>query len=72
MRDVECFEWELVDGLLSARNRDGGVINYKSKSESLHAMHEYVGGCWFVFEGVDFSKRIVDEYTPDRKASFRK
>lgn len=32
-------------------------------------MHEFVGGCWFVFEGAHFSKRITNEYTDGREES---
>ncbi|XVN16706.1 hypothetical protein QZH46_14935 [Pseudomonas corrugata] len=68
-RQVEYSEWELVDGLLKARNKGGEWVQYKSKSESLYAMNEFVGGCWFVFEGVSFSKSMISEYSEDRRGS---
>lgn len=68
-RQAEYVEWGLVDGFLRAKGVDGKWVQYKSKSESSYAMHEFVGGCWFVFEGVVFSRRVVDEYAPDRQKS---
>lgn len=55
-KKVEYVEWKLKDGLLEAREKLGDWFVYTSKAESTHAMHEYVGGCWFVFERVTFSK----------------
>ncbi|MEI2832915.1 hypothetical protein [Pseudomonas mosselii] len=69
VRDVEYIEWELEGELLSARAKDGEWLKYKSKSESSYAMHEYVGGCWFVFSGVSFSRQVVYEYALDKKTS---
>lgn len=68
-RQVEYTEWELVDGLLRGRSKEGGWVQYTNKSESSYAMHEFVGGCWFVFTGISFSKKTVVEYAPDRKSS---
>lgn len=65
-RDAEYVEWELVDGLLNARNKNGEWVEYKSKEESSYAMHEYVGGCWLVFLGVSFSRRVICKYSSDR------
>ncbi|HGQ7399996.1 TPA: hypothetical protein ACL1R0_003562 [Pseudomonas aeruginosa] len=42
---------------------------FSSKADSQYAMHEFVGGCWFVFEGAHFSKRITNEYTDGREES---
>jgi hypothetical protein len=58
-----------VDGLLKARKKGGEWVQYTSRSESLYAMNEFVGGCWFVFLGVSFSKSILSKYTEDRKSS---
>lgn len=68
-RDVEYVEWNLVNGLLHARREGGEWIRYESKSESLHAMHEYVGACWLVFSGVSVLRKVIYEYSPDRKGS---
>jgi hypothetical protein len=68
-RQVEYNEWESVGGLLRARSQGGEWVQYVSKSESSYAMHEFVGGCWFVFVGVSFSKSTVVEYAEDRKSS---
>ncbi|WP_259698133.1 hypothetical protein [Pseudomonas frederiksbergensis] len=68
-RQTEYVEWELVDGFLRARSVGGEWVEYKSKSESSYAMSEFVGGCWFVFEGVAFSYRMVGMYAPDRQSS---
>lgn len=69
-RRVRYFEWELTDDcLLRARTKSGEWIQYKSKADSQYAMHEFVGGCWFVFEGFSFSKMITTKYTEDRKSS---
>ncbi|WP_434771300.1 hypothetical protein [Pseudomonas entomophila] len=68
-RQIEYNEWESVEGLLRARSQDGEWVQYISKSESSYAMHEFVGGCWFVFVGVSLSKSTVVEYTEDRKSS---
>lgn len=68
-RRTEYVEWELNDGLLRACTDYGEWIQYTSKADSQYAMHEFVGGCWFIFEGVSFSKRIICEYTVDRKGS---
>lgn len=68
-KQAEYSEWELVDGLLKARNKGGEWVQYTSRSESLYAMNEFVGGCWFVFLGVSFSKSIISKYTEDRKRS---
>ncbi|QXH53687.1 hypothetical protein KSS94_11455 [Pseudomonas fakonensis] len=69
-RRVEYVEWELSeDGFLRARTSSGEWVQYTSKSDSQYAMHEFVGGFWFVFEGVVFSKRITTEYTADREKS---
>ncbi|NWB32044.1 hypothetical protein HX886_34525 [Pseudomonas gingeri] len=67
-RQVEYEEWESVGGLLRARSKGGEWVQYESKSESLYAMHEFVGGCWFVFLGVSFSENTVFEYAKDRKS----
>lgn len=67
VKGVEYTEWKLVDGLLRARSNGGEWVEYKSKAESLHAMHEYVGGVWFVFEGVSFFGGALSKYTLDRK-----
>lgn len=69
VRQVEYDEWESVGGLLRARSQGGEWVQYISKSESSYAMHEFVGGCWFVFVGVSFSKSTVVEYAEDRKSS---
>lgn len=66
-RQTEYVEWQLSDGLLRARTDSGEWVQYESKADSQYAMHEFVGGCWFVFEGVCFSKRITTEYAADRK-----
>ncbi|EZP32488.1 hypothetical protein [Pseudomonas sp. RIT288] len=68
-RQAEYDEWESVDGLLRARSQGGEWVQYISKSESSYAMHEFVGGCWFVFVGVSSSKSTVVEYSEDRKSS---
>ncbi|WP_459207294.1 hypothetical protein ACSMEV_03650 [Pseudomonas sp. MLB6B] len=68
-RQIEYDEWEPVEGLLRARSAGGEWVQYISKSESSYAMHEFVGGCWFVFVGVSLSKSTVVEYTEDRKSS---
>jgi hypothetical protein len=68
-RQTEYVEWGLSDGLLRARTDSGEWVQYGSKADSQYAMHEFVGGCWFVFEGVSFSKRITAEYAADRKRS---
>ena len=68
-RDVEYVEWKLEGGVLNARAKDGAWIKYQGKSESSYAMHEYVGGCWFVFSGVSFSRRVIYEYASDKKTS---
>lgn len=69
-RRVEYVEWELNDdGLLRGRTNSGEWVQYESKADSQYAMHEFVGGCWFVFEGVRFSKRVTTEYTTGREKS---
>lgn len=69
-RRVEYVEWELSDDhLLRARTKSGEWVQYTSKADSQYAMHEFVGGCWFVFEGAHFSKRITNEYTDGREES---
>lgn len=69
-RRVEYVEWELNDdGLLRGRTNSGEWVQYASKADSQYAMHEFVGGCWFVFEGVRFSKRVTTEYTTGREKS---
>ena len=55
--------------VLKARTSSDEWTQYESKSDSLYAMHEYVGGCWFVFEEVVFFRRIIDVYAPDRQSS---
>lgn len=67
-REVEYVQWEIVEGYLNARTDEGEYVKYGGKAESLHAMHEYVGGCWFVFSGVTFVRRFVCEYALDKKA----
>ncbi len=68
-RGAEYVEWELDDGLLRACTRQGEWVKYTSRADSKYAMHEFVGGCWFVFGEACFSKRITSEYTADRKKS---
>ncbi|MET3454255.1 hypothetical protein [Pseudomonas kilonensis] len=68
-RKVEYVEWEMCEGLLKARTDTGEWTQYESKSDSLYAMHEYVGGCWFVFDEVVFFRRSVDRYMPGRENS---
>lgn len=69
-RQVEYVEWELNDDrILRARTESGEWAQYVSKADSEYALHEYVGGCWFVFENVIYSKRVVGEYTADRKGT---
>lgn len=69
-RQIEYVEWELNDdGLLRGRTNSGEWVQYESKADSQYAMHEFVGGCWFVFEGVRFSKRVITEYTTGREKS---
>ncbi|MBG0847885.1 hypothetical protein H3222_22055 [Pseudomonas chengduensis] len=60
-----------VDGLLIGRLENSEEwVEYKDKTISAEVpKYEYVGDCWFVFEGVSFSKRITAEYTADRKGS---
>lgn len=65
--NVAFFDWELSGGLLSARDQDGRWIKYTSKSESLFAMHEYVGGCWFVFSGVTFLRCVINKRKSDEE-----
>ncbi|MEG7154425.1 hypothetical protein V1958_32640, partial [Pseudomonas aeruginosa] len=36
-----------------------------------YAMHEFVGDCWFVFEGDHLSKRTTNAYTDGREESAR-
>ena len=72
-RDSKYDKWEVIDGLLRARLIRNGIaeeewIQYTSKGDSQYAQHEFVGGCWFVFEGVIHFKKILSEYTADRKA----
>lgn len=66
-RQIEYVKWELCDGLLRTRTASGEWVQYTSKADSQYAMHEFVGGCWFVFEDVHFSKMTTAEYTEDRK-----
>lgn len=66
-RQVEYVEWELSDGLLNARTASGEWVQYTSKADSQYAMHEFVGGCWFVFKDFCFSNMTTAEYTKDRK-----
>lgn len=69
-RRVEYVEWELNDDrLFRGRTQSGEWVKYESKADSQYAMHEFVGGCWFVFEGVSFSRRVTAEYTADREKS---
>jgi len=68
-RDLEYVEWSLVNGLLHARSEGGEWVRYESKSEGLHAMHEYVGDCWLVFSGVSVLRKVIYEYSLDRKSS---
>lgn len=68
-KQVEYSEWEVVDGFLKARKKDGEWVQYTSRSESLYAMNKFVGGCWFVFLGVSFSKSVLSKYKEDRKSS---
>lgn len=60
-RNERFYEWEVNAGLLKARNGAGQWIHYGGRADSLCAMHEYVGGCWFVFEGVVYSSRTIME-----------
>jgi hypothetical protein len=69
VKDAEYTSWKVLNGFLFAISNDGRVVEYRSKTERSYAMHEYVGGCWFVFSGVTFAKRVVDEYASDRKSS---
>ncbi|EJM04303.1 hypothetical protein PMI18_01388 [Pseudomonas sp. GM102] len=69
LRKVEYVEWVVCDGILRARTSSDEWTQYENKSDSLYAMHEYVGGCWFVFEEVVFFRRMIDVYTPDRQSS---
>jgi len=71
-KNVEYFDWEVKDGLLNARDKDGVWVRYNSRGESLYAMHEYVGGCWFVFSGVSFSRRVININNQDKEASSAK
>ncbi len=64
-KKVEYVEWGLEDGLLRGRTSSGEWVKYTSKADSLYAMHEYVGGFWFAFEGVVYSRRTFDEYASD-------
>lgn len=41
-------------GVLNALGKDGEWVKYKSKSESLYAMHEYVGGAGSYFRVLVF------------------
>lgn len=66
-RQVEYVEWELDDGLLRGRTQAGEWVQYASKADSQYAMHEFVGGCWFVFEGVHFSRRKISKYAAGRE-----
>ncbi|MDF7797801.1 hypothetical protein [Pseudomonas syringae] len=59
----------MSDGFLRARTNFGEWVQYTSKADSQYAMHEFVGGCWFVFEDVCFSRSKTTEYTADRKNS---
>ncbi|WP_434672569.1 hypothetical protein [Pseudomonas sp. R1-15] len=68
-RNAEYVEWGLCDGGLKARTGTGEWTYYEGESSGLYAMHEYVGGCWFVFDEVVFYRRTVDTYTPDRQGS---
>ena len=67
-RNAEYYKWELNDGVLKARTSSGEWVQYENKASSQYAMHEFVGGCWFVFEDVHLSHRTIDEYTTDRKS----
>jgi hypothetical protein len=64
-------EVDMVDGGLAARLESSGEwVKYKDKTISEQVLkYEYVGGCWFVFDGVVFSRQIVDEYAADRQGS---
>ncbi|MDH0650332.1 hypothetical protein N5D48_26135, partial [Pseudomonas sp. GD03858] len=53
-----------VDGLLVGRLESSGKwVRYEDKAISAEVLkYEYVGGCWFVFEGVSFSVRKIGRY----------
>jgi hypothetical protein len=68
-RNLEYVEWGMDEGGLKARTGTGEWTCYEGESNSLYAMHEYVGGCWFVFDEVVFYRRTVDVYAPDRQGS---
>ncbi|MDG6399922.1 hypothetical protein QCD79_07945 [Pseudomonas quasicaspiana] len=55
---------KLVDGLLVAQLEGSGEwVEYKDRTISKEVLkYEYVGGCWFVFEGVSFSARKIEKY----------
>lgn len=68
-KGVEYVEWYLEDGIVRGRTSSGEWTKYTSKADSLYAMHEYVGGFWFVFEGVVFCRRAFDEYASGGQVS---
>lgn len=57
-------ETRKVDGLLVGRLENSGEwVGYEDKTISAEVLkYEYVGNCWFVFEGVSFSLRKIGKY----------
>lgn len=64
-------EAKLVGELLVAQLEGSGEwVEYKDKTISKEVLkYEYVGGCWFVFEGVSFSVRKIEKYVGGCKQS---
>lgn len=59
-RRTEYVEWTLnEDELLKARAKTGEWVEYTSTADSQYAMHEFVGECWFVFDGVSYAKNTT-------------
>jgi hypothetical protein len=60
-------EVKMIDGLLVAQLESSDEwIQYNDKTISEEILkYEYVGGCWFVFEGVFCSFRKIEKYLSD-------
>lgn len=62
VRGSEYFDWAVEDELLRGKNKDGDWVYYSNKAESRFAMHEYVGGCWLVFDRISHVHEVLDAY----------
>lgn len=72
-KDIKYDKWEMTDGKLRvcADNGQHGSddwVEYGTSEMANEIMrYEFVGNCWFVFEGVSHFKRMVAEYKSNQK-----